>query len=153
MLCRLAIRNFWETGSNPWKRAHQNLENEDAAREYYRFSEDQLFLLPILNKEGRKGGAGGEAPRKFSESHLLHLGEHPLCYRGQYKKTLMFISWKGRGLDTHDPPSCAPVMKMLSIWAISFLGCNLLLYPGAFSTTTGPLHWQSLVTARYIMLH
>jgi len=27
-------------------------------------------------------------------------------------------------------------------------GCSLLLYPGAFSMTTGPAHWQSLVTAR-----
>eukprot|EP00112_Aurelia_sp_Birch-Aquarium-sp1_P016652 Seg3796.1 transcript_id=Seg3796.1/GoldUCD/mRNA.D3Y31 product="Omega-amidase NIT2" protein_id=Seg3796.1/GoldUCD/D3Y31 len=27
-------------------------------------------------------------------------------------------------------------------------GCNLLIYPGAFNMTTGPAHWQSLITSR-----
>jgi omega-amidase len=27
-------------------------------------------------------------------------------------------------------------------------GCSLLLYPGAFNMTTGPLHWQLLVRSR-----
>jgi predicted amidohydrolase len=27
-------------------------------------------------------------------------------------------------------------------------GCNLLIYPGAFNTTTGPLHWELLQRAR-----
>lgn len=28
-------------------------------------------------------------------------------------------------------------------------GCHVLIYPGAFNTTTGPLHWELLQRARY----
>jgi omega-amidase len=28
------------------------------------------------------------------------------------------------------------------------VGCNLLIYPGAFNTTTGPKHWELLLRAR-----
>ncbi|XP_059490752.1 omega-amidase NIT2 [Neocloeon triangulifer] len=30
------------------------------------------------------------------------------------------------------------------------LGCSLLLYPGAFNMTTGPLHWELLIRARAV---
>ena len=29
-------------------------------------------------------------------------------------------------------------------------GCHLLMYPGAFNTTTGPLHWELLQRARAV---
>ncbi|GFH27150.1 omega-amidase [Haematococcus lacustris] len=29
-------------------------------------------------------------------------------------------------------------------------GCQLLVYPGAFNTTTGPLHWELLLRARAV---
>jgi len=28
-------------------------------------------------------------------------------------------------------------------------GCSMLVYPGAFNMTTGPLHWELLQRARY----
>lgn len=29
------------------------------------------------------------------------------------------------------------------------LGCHVMIYPGAFNLTTGPLHWELLQRARY----
>lgn len=29
-------------------------------------------------------------------------------------------------------------------------GCIAMIYPGAFNTTTGPLHWELLQRARYV---
>lgn len=29
-------------------------------------------------------------------------------------------------------------------------GCQVCIYPGAFNTTTGPLHWELLQRARYV---
>jgi len=29
-------------------------------------------------------------------------------------------------------------------------GCNVLVYPGAFNSTTGPLHWELLARARAV---
>ena len=31
-------------------------------------------------------------------------------------------------------------------------GCHVLIYPGAFNTTTGPLHWELLQRARFVCL-
>jgi predicted amidohydrolase len=31
---------------------------------------------------------------------------------------------------------------------IKFAGCSLIIYPGAFNMTTGPLHWKLLARAR-----
>jgi omega-amidase len=31
---------------------------------------------------------------------------------------------------------------------LNFIGCKLLVYPGAFNMTTGPLHWELLQRAR-----
>ena len=31
------------------------------------------------------------------------------------------------------------------------LGCKLLFYPGAFNMTTGPVHWEPLIRARYFL--
>lgn len=36
---------------------------------------------------------------------------------------------------------------MRSIYA----GCHLLVYPGAFNTITGPLHWELLLRGRYVI--
>ena len=34
--------------------------------------------------------------------------------------------------------------------ALTEAGCGLLIYPGAFNTTTGPLHWELLARARAV---
>ena len=35
---------------------------------------------------------------------------------------------------------------------VLFPGCKLLLYPGAFNTTTGPMHWELLIRALLVYL-
>ena len=30
------------------------------------------------------------------------------------------------------------------------VGCHVLIYPGAFNTTTGPLHWELLQRSRAV---
>ena len=37
--------------------------------------------------------------------------------------------------------------EMARLYSVQF-GCKLLIYPAAFNTTTGPLHWSLLVRAR-----
>ena len=32
------------------------------------------------------------------------------------------------------------------------LGCHVLIYPGAFNLTTGPLHWELLQRSRFVEL-
>ena len=30
-------------------------------------------------------------------------------------------------------------------------GCHVLIYPGAFNLTTGPLHWELLQRSRFVL--
>jgi hypothetical protein len=32
------------------------------------------------------------------------------------------------------------------------IGCHVLIYPGAFNLTTGPLHWKLLQRSRFVEL-
>lgn len=40
------------------------------------------------------------------------------------------------------------IYSIPSLLSLIFLGCNMLLYPGAFNMTTGPLHWELLARSR-----
>lgn len=37
------------------------------------------------------------------------------------------------------------IARLICFW---LLGCIAMIYPGAFNTTTGPLHWELLQRAR-----
>ena len=39
-------------------------------------------------------------------------------------------------------------MDSFSTSVHQFVGCSLIIYPGAFNMTTGPLHWKLLARAR-----
>lgn len=61
----------------------------------------------------------------------------------------------GKTLTTFDTPYCKIGLGIcydLRFEAMSRiyqkLGCKLLIYPGAFNMTTGPLHWELLLRAR-----
>jgi len=41
-------------------------------------------------------------------------------------------------------------VKRLCVCVYVCVGCELLVYPGAFNMTTGPVHWELLARARAI---
>lgn len=38
----------------------------------------------------------------------------------------------------------------MTLLCLTDLGCELLLYPGAFNMTTGPAHWECLIRGRAV---
>jgi len=95
-------------------------------------------------------GPDGEMLGKFSKIHLVDLD-----VPGKVKMKEAEVLSPGDSLLSFDVGPCKVGIGICNDMRFPELahmyeqqGCNLLLYPGAFSTTTGPLHWQSLVTAR-----
>jgi len=72
----------------------------------------------------------------FKESDTLKPGQSFTTFNTQYGKIGIGICYDIRF------PEYAAVLRSL--------GCSILLYPGAFNTTTGPLHWELLARARAV---
>eukprot|EP00211_Chloroparvula_japonica_P016932 CAMPEP_0119134258 /NCGR_PEP_ID=MMETSP1310-20130426/16174_1 /TAXON_ID=464262 /ORGANISM="Genus nov. species nov., Strain RCC2339" /LENGTH=289 /DNA_ID=CAMNT_0007125033 /DNA_START=144 /DNA_END=1009 /DNA_ORIENTATION=- len=72
---------------------------------------------------------------RFMESETLSPGESPTTFDTEYGKIGVAICYDLRF------PELSHVMAHQ-------LGCVFLCFPGAFNTTTGPLHWELLLRAR-----
>ena len=44
------------------------------------------------------------------------------------------------------------VKAFFKIIHTQLIGCHVLIYPGAFNLTTGPLHWELLQRSRFVEL-
>jgi omega-amidase len=72
----------------------------------------------------------------FRESDTLSAGCSPTTFDSPFGKIGIAICYDIR----------FPELSMM----MSNAGCSLLLYPGAFNTTTGPMHWELLQRARAV---
>jgi omega-amidase len=72
----------------------------------------------------------------FKESETLSPGNCITTFSTEYGKFGLAICY-----DMRFPELAQAMAKQ---------GCNMLIYPGAFNTTTGPLHWELLQRARAV---
>jgi omega-amidase len=98
----------------------------------------------------------------FRESDTLSAGCSPTTFDSPFGKIGIAICYDIRFPGTPllpllSPPHLAPLTPPpapLTSSELSMLmrdeGCSLLLYPGAFNTTTGPMHWELLQRARAV---
>jgi hypothetical protein len=67
-----------------------------------------------------------------------------------------YLLWYSISRDGHDRSAKRALStSFLFIYTdcrILHLGCHMLVYPGAFNLTTGPLHWELLQRARYVII-
>eukprot|EP00301_Raphidiophrys_heterophryoidea_P026393 c9101_g1_i2.p1 GENE.c9101_g1_i2~~c9101_g1_i2.p1 ORF type:complete len:279 (+),score=83.27 c9101_g1_i2:527-1363(+) len=73
---------------------------------------------------------------KFQESATLTAGNQITCFDTEFGRVGLAICYDIR----------FPLLSML----MRQQGCNVLVYPGAFNSTTGPLHWELLARARAV---
>ena len=72
----------------------------------------------------------------FRESDTLSAGSHLTTFDSPWGRV-------GLGI-------CYDIRFPEYAQALTATGCGLLVYPGAFNTTTGPLHWELLARARAV---
>ena len=79
--------------------------------------------------------------RWFPSSDFARIGLG-ICYDIRFPELAMIMARKG-------------VTNVTSSWSVvNFLypGCHVLIYPGAFNPTTGPLHWELLQRGRFVFV-
>lgn len=72
----------------------------------------------------------------FKESDVLSAGSNITMFETPYGKMSVGICYDIR----------FPELAMIS----ARNGCKIMIYPGAFNMTTGPLHWELLARARAV---
>lgn len=62
-----------------------------------------------------------------------------ICYDMRFPEVAKIAAKKGTFLER-----CGKMTEAV----LNSVGCVAMIYPGAFNTTTGPLHWELLLRAR-----
>lgn len=73
---------------------------------------------------------------KFCESASLSAGDRPVVFKTEFGKVGLGICYDLR----------FPELAVNAAQA----GCFMIVYPGAFTETTGPLHWELLLRSRAV---
>jgi len=94
-----------------------------------KFSKIHLFDIDIPDKPGQPG-------KTFRESDTLTAGDDISTFQTPWCKVGVAICYDIRF------PQLAALMRQD--------GCEMLIYPGAFNTVTGPKHWELLQRARAV---
>ena len=78
------------------------------------------------------------APIHFSTADFARIGLG-ICYDVRFPEMAMIAARQG-----------SVRLWSTELCSCRLIGCHVLIYPGAFNLTTGPLHWELLQRSRFV---